>query len=129
MPIIYYYDAVITPITNRGNYIAQGGKYTGVIPWLLPRIQAYVRILCTIYNDKYFSERCFSYIVCVLTWRAWRHTELLLAIAEMLWIHVLDTPSCYEWGVGRKNVCAASHPIGQNCRAVCKREALCVRAR
>ena len=45
----------------------------------------YIKSFCyTIYNEKYFSERHFSYIVRVLTWRAWRRAELLLAIAEML---------------------------------------------
>ena len=83
----------------------------------------------TIYNKKYFSERYFSYIVRVLTWRAWRHAELLLAIAEMLWIRALDTPSRYEWGVGGENVRAALRPIGQNCRAVCKRKGGAMRSR
>ena len=53
----------------------------------------------TIYNEKYFSERQFSYIVRVLTWRALIRAELPLAIADMSWIRVLDTPSCYERGV------------------------------
>jgi hypothetical protein len=36
----------------------------------------------TIYNEKYFSERQFSYTVRVLTWRAWRRVQLPVAIAE-----------------------------------------------
>ena len=47
----------------------------------------------TIYN-KNISEQQFSYIVCVLTWRAWRRIELPVVIAKMSWIGVLDTPSC-----------------------------------
>ena len=83
-----------------------------------------IRILMhyTIYNKKYFSERQFSYIVRFLTWRAFRRAELPLAIADMSWIRVLDTPSCYERGAivwAERKVGAASRPIGQNCRAVC----------
>jgi hypothetical protein len=35
----------------------------------------------TIYNEKYFSEQQFSYIIRVLTRRAWRRVELPVAIA------------------------------------------------
>ncbi len=53
----------------------------------------------TIYNEKYFSDDNFSYIVRVLTCRAWRRIQLPVAIAKMSWIQVLDTPSCYERAV------------------------------
>ena len=34
-----------------------------------------IRFSYTIYNEKYFSDDHFSYIVRVLTWRAWRRVE------------------------------------------------------
>ena len=64
-----------------------------------------------IFLDGHFS---YNYIPCPnLTWRC---AELLLAITEMLWIHVLDTPS-YVWRdrVGGENIRAALYHIVQGC--------------
>jgi hypothetical protein len=68
----------------------------------------------TIYNEKYFSDDQFSYIVRVLTWRAWRRIQLPVAIAKMSWIRVLDMPSCY----GRANV-AIAHFLGSSSSCCC----------
>jgi hypothetical protein len=55
--------------------------YNGLLCLILPLIYSY-----TIYNEKYFSDDQFSYIVRVLTWRAWRRVELPVAIAKLSWI-------------------------------------------
>jgi hypothetical protein len=58
----------------------------------------------TIYNEKYFSERQFSYIVRVLIWRAWRRVELPVLIAKMSWIRLLDTPSSCSMNARRRHM-------------------------
>ncbi len=46
------------------------------------------------YIQRKISDNHFSYIVRVLTWRAWRRVKFPVAIAKMSWIRVLDMPSC-----------------------------------
>ena len=67
----------------------------------------------TIYNEKYFSERQFSYIVRVISYMR-------------AWIRVLDVSGCNECTARaeRKSVLQGSGQarIGQNCRAVCTKK-------
>jgi hypothetical protein len=90
------------------------------------QMESHRRFARTIYNEKYFSDDHFCYIVCALTWRAWRRVELPVV---MSWIRVLDTSSCYERGVPSHGWKESPHGfastrlrIGQNCRAVCTKK-------
>ena len=56
----------------------------------------------TIYSEKYFSERQFSY-----------NNYYSPCHYMRTWIRVLDAPGCYE------KVRTTRLRIGQNCRAVC----------
>jgi hypothetical protein len=50
---------------------------------------------------KKFSDDQFSCNTCpILTWRAWRHVELPVAVAKISWIHVLDIPMRLLWMCG-----------------------------
>jgi hypothetical protein len=92
---------------------------------LLPSLVLHPLVTLYIYTEKYFSDDHFSYIVRILTWRAWRCVQLPVAIAKMSWIRVLDTPSCYERAAPSRGRRESPHGfastrfrIGQNCRVV-----------